>query len=104
MDPEATVSELLAAHETPGAALGLVDSGEHTIVSVGTSGADHGPVEQDTIFAAASLTKPVFALGVMTLVDDGALELDRPLREYLPEPNLAEDDRAASITARMVLS
>jgi CubicO group peptidase (beta-lactamase class C family) len=104
MDLEATVSELLAEHETPGAALGLVDSGGHTIVTAGTRGADRGPVEQDTIFAAASLTKPVFALGVMTLVDDGALELDRPLLEYLPEPYLAGDDRASSITARMVLS
>jgi CubicO group peptidase (beta-lactamase class C family) len=104
MDLEATVSELLAEHETPGAALGLVDSGEHTIVTAGSRGADRGPVEQDTIFAAASLTKPVFALGVMTLVDDGALELDQPLLEYLPEPYLADDDRASSITARMVLS
>ena len=56
MDLEATVSELLAEHETPGAALGLVDSGEHTIVTAGTRGADRGLVEQDTIFAAASLT------------------------------------------------
>jgi len=96
--------ELLAEHETPGAAIGFVDGAEHTIVTAGTGGADRGPVEHDTIFAAASLTKPVFAAGVMTLVDDGALELDRPLSEYLDEPYLVEDDRAASITARMVLS
>src|SRR3954471_3019576 len=104
MDLEAMVSELLAEHETPGASVGLVGAGERTIVTVGTRGADRGPVEHDTIFAAASLTKPVFAAGVMTLVDDGALELDRPLSEYLPEPYLADDERAASITARMVLS
>lgn len=104
MDLAATVSELLAEYGTPGAAVGLVDAGERTIVTAGTRGADRGPVEHDTIFAAASLTKPVFAAGVMTLVDDGALELDRPLSEYVPEPYLAEDDRAASITARMVLS
>jgi len=104
MDLEAMVSELLAEHETPGAAVGFVDASERTVVTAGTRGADRGPVEHDTIFAAASLTKPVFAAGVMTLVDDGALELDRPLSEYLPEPYLAEDERAASITARMVLS
>jgi CubicO group peptidase (beta-lactamase class C family) len=104
MNLEAMVSELLAEHETPGAAVGLIDAGERTIVTGGTRGADRGPVEHDTIFAAASLTKPVFAVGVMTLVDDGALELDRPLSEYVAEPYLAEDDRAASITARMVLS
>src|SRR3954452_813452 len=104
MDLEAMVSELLAAHETPGAAVGLVDARDRTVVTAGTRGADRGPVEHDTIFAAASLTKPVFAAGVMTLVDAGALERDRPLSEYLPEPYLVEDERAASITARMVLS
>jgi CubicO group peptidase (beta-lactamase class C family) len=104
MDLAARVSELLAEHETPGAAVALIDAGERTIVTAGRRGADRGPVEHDTIFAAASLTKPVFAVGVMTLVDDGALELDRPLSEYLPEPYLAEDAREASITAQMVLT
>ena len=56
------------------------------------------------MFAAASLTKPVFAAAVMALVDDGAIELDRPLSTYVTEPYLADDERAASITARMVLS
>src|SRR5688572_28712783 len=104
MDREVLISELLAEHETPGAAVGLINAGERTIVTVGSRGADRGRVERDTIFAAASLTKPVFAAGVMALVDDGTLELDRPLGEYLPEPYLAADDRTASITARMVLS
>jgi CubicO group peptidase (beta-lactamase class C family) len=56
------------------------------------------------VFAAASLSKPVFAAGVMSLVDDGLLELDRPLSRYLPAPYLAHDEAAAAITARMVLS
>jgi CubicO group peptidase (beta-lactamase class C family) len=104
MDLDAMVSELLADHESLGAAVGWVDAGERTIATAGTRGADRGPVEHDTIFAAASLTKPVFAAGVMALVDDGVLELDRPLSEYLSEPYLTEDDRVASITSRMVLS
>ena len=40
----------------------------------------------------------------MTLVDDGRLDLDRPLDDYLTDPYLASDRRAGSITARMVLS
>ena len=104
MDLEAMVSGLLAEHGTPGAAIGLLDGDEQTIVAAGSRGLDRGAVERDTIFAAASLTKPVFALGVMALVDDGDLEMDRPLGEYLPEPYLADDERALSITARMVLS
>jgi CubicO group peptidase (beta-lactamase class C family) len=104
MSLEAMLSELLAEHETPGAAIGLVDAANRTIVTAGSRGEGRGAVEHDTIFAAASLTKPVFAAGVMTLVDDGALDLDQPLIEYLPDPYLADDERAASITARMVLS
>ena len=104
VDLEALVAELLARCETPGAAIGLVEAGEQTIVAAGDRGGGRGPVENDTIFAAASLTKPVFALAVMALADGGLLELDRPPSEYLPVPYLPEDERAAWITARMVLS
>jgi len=98
------VTELLDEHGTPGTAVGIVDgAGGQRIVTAGSRDGRR-PVEDDTMFAAASLTKLVFAAGVMALVDDGALELDRPLSEDLPEPYLAEDERAASITARMVLS
>ena len=103
-DLEGLVSDLLTASKTPGAALGVVDSGERTIVTAGNRGDRRGPVQHDTIFAAASLTKPVFAAGVMALVDDRVLELDRALSEYLPDPSLFEDERSSSITARMVLS
>jgi CubicO group peptidase (beta-lactamase class C family) len=98
------LSELLAQYGVPGAAIGLVKGDRRTIVTCGRRGEDNGAIEPGTIFAAASLTKPVFAAGVMALVDDGALELDRPLGEYLSEPYVADDERAASITARMVLS
>lgn len=57
----------------------------------------------DTVFEVASLGKPVFAYAVMLLVQDGVLELDRPLTEYHPEPWVT-DERGREITARMVLS
>jgi CubicO group peptidase (beta-lactamase class C family) len=60
-------------------------------------------VTADTVFEAASLSKPVFAYLVMLLVGDNVLDLDRPLGEYLPLPN-PDDARAAPITARHVLS
>jgi len=105
VDLETILPRLLGEHDVPGAVVGVVDGdGEPHVVTAGDRGAGRGPVDEDTLFAAASLTKPVFATGVLALVEAGALDLDRPLIEYVEEPYLPGDERAASITARMVLS
>ncbi len=62
------------------------------------------PVSERTIFEAASLSKPLFAYFVMKYVEQGLIDLDRPLHEYLPYEDAANDDRYRSITARMALS
>jgi CubicO group peptidase (beta-lactamase class C family) len=68
--------------------------------------------DAQTVFGALSFSKTVFAYLVMQLVEDGVLDLDKPLFEYLPKPlseypqwmDLAEDDRYKQITARLALS
>lgn len=62
------------------------------------------PVAADTIFPAASLSKPVFAYAVLRLRDEGLIDLDRPLASYLPGAYALEDARSKLITARHVLS
>src|SRR5215467_8617307 len=47
-----------------------------------TSGA---PVERDTIFRIASMTKPVTAVCALTLLDDGRFALDEPITACAPE-------------------
>lgn len=61
-------------------------------------------VTDKTIFEAASLSKPLFAYFTMMFVEEGKLDLDKPLYEYLPYEDIAYDDRYKKITARMVLS
>jgi CubicO group peptidase (beta-lactamase class C family) len=56
-----------------------------------------------TLWPAASLSKPLFALGVLRLVDEGQLDLDRPLKSYAPG-HAPDDARGDRITARHVLS
>ena len=62
------------------------------------------PVTKDTMFNVGSLSKPVFAYGVLKLVDAGKLKLDEPLAPYLPKEFTAGDPRFNQITARIVLS
>lgn len=61
-------------------------------------------VTDKTIFEAASLSKSIFAFFTMTYVDEGKLDLDKPLYTYLPYPDIEYDERYKKITARMVLS
>jgi len=69
------------------------------------------PVDEETIFAAASFSKTVFAYLVMLLVEEGVINLDKPLYEYLVKPlpeypryaDLDGDNRYKKITARIVL-
>ena len=62
-------------------------------------------VIDNTVFEAASLTKPVFAYAVLKLVDSGKLDLDTPLAKYLPgRYDVGDDPRLDQITARHVLS
>ena len=68
------------------------------------SAATRQPVVDDTVFEAASLSKPVFAYAALRMVERGELDLDRPLLELLPYERLEHDERARQITARMVLS
>jgi len=62
------------------------------------------PVTNDTRFNVGSLSKPVFAYGVLKLVDAGKLKLDEPLAPYLPKEYTEGDARFKQITARIVLS
>ena len=61
-------------------------------------------VDQNTIFEACSMSKPVFAYFVMKMADQKVIGLDTPLYRYLPYPELSYDDRYKLITARMVLA
>src|SRR5262249_28384170 len=71
------------------------------------------PVDERTIFALASVTKPVTAATVLTLVEDGSLALDEPIYRFVPEfapaadaPNADPDleTRRREVTIRHLLS
>ena len=62
------------------------------------------PVDDDTLFEAASVSKTVFAYAALKLCEQGVLDLDVPLTKYAPRPFLEGDERLGLVTARHVLS
>jgi CubicO group peptidase (beta-lactamase class C family) len=64
------------------------------------------PVDTLTLFQAASISKPVVALGVMRLVREGRLDLDRNVNDYLTSWKLPENEFTAAkpLTLRAILS
>jgi CubicO group peptidase (beta-lactamase class C family) len=90
----------------PGLSLAIINDSEIVYQNVfGVSSTKtKAAVTEQSIFEAASLSKPLFAYFVMKQVEKGILDLDRPLYKYLPFPEIEKDERSKSITARMVLS
>ena len=83
---ERFVTEQLAAWEVPGCAVAAVRDGRVELVGGwGLRDRQAGlPVTKDTLFAIGSTTKAFTATTVGALVDEGLLEWDRPLRDYVP--------------------
>lgn len=108
------VESLMARARTPGLGLALIENGQVVYVhAYGVRDISTGaPLGRDTVMYGASLTKAAFAYMCLQLVDEGRLDLDRPIADYLPKPltdyedyaDLAADSRWRKFTPRMLLS
>jgi CubicO group peptidase (beta-lactamase class C family) len=104
---EQATPQLMKQYKVPGAALVLVRNGE-VVWSQGYGLADKArgiPVTDDTVFQAASISKAVTSWGVMRLVENGQLDLDAPVEQYLTRWHLPPSRFDASgVTIRRLLS
>lgn len=104
------IDDFIEAHqqydEIPGASLAIIKDGKlayyHTYGVRNTF--TKQPVDSNTLFEAASITKPVFAFAVQRLAERGIINLDTPLYRYLPYDDIAYDVRYKLITGRHVLT
>ncbi|WP_112267438.1 serine hydrolase domain-containing protein [Lentzea terrae] len=88
--------------DIPGAAVGVFHDGrEHFFCQGVTSLESPLPVNEDTLFLLGSVTKTYTATAIMRLVRDGRVELDAPVRRYVPELELADD---REFTVRQLLN
>ncbi len=103
---EGLIPQLMKEGVVPGLSIALIRDSKvvwHRGFGV-KNAATKEAVDADTVFEAASLSKPVFAYAVLGLVESGKLNLDTPLNKYLPGPYVENDERLNLITARGVLS
>jgi CubicO group peptidase (beta-lactamase class C family) len=103
---EALLPELMKETVVPGLAIALIRDGKlswNRGFGVKDSGTK-APVDPDTIFEAASISKTVFAYAALKLCERGVIDLDRPLTKYVPWKFLEGDERLEKITTRHVLS
>jgi CubicO group peptidase (beta-lactamase class C family) len=90
----------------PGMQIGVVE--KESLIWKGEYGLKNSETKEkvthETVFPAASLSKPVFAYAVLKLREEGLIDLDRPLINYLPIEYIPNDPRGKTVTARHVLS
>ena len=101
-----TIDEALSHYRVPGLSLAVVRAG--AVVDVRAYGiVDHGKrmrVDRSTRFQACSVSKPIAVLGMLRLVADGVLDLDRDIEDYLTSWKPPVDDRRPAITLRQLAS
>ena len=115
----ALAGDAMAETGARGLAVAVIDRGRvSSVQAFGHRNANGEPLTVDTVMYGASLTKAVFAYTVMQLLEEGKVDLDRPVAEYLPKTlpsygnldaygnwgDLAGDERWRQITPRILLT
>ena len=103
------LSEFVEATATkfgiPGVAVGVWANGQELFACQGMTSVDNPlPIDQDTLYLLGSVTKTYTATALMCLVAGGQVELEAPVRRYIPELRLADERAAAEITVLNLLN
>lgn len=112
-----TLKVLSTRHHVCGVAIAVIKNRKLDFIDSASGCQPALALKSDSVFQAASLSKPVFAYAVLKLVAQGKLELDAPVVKYLPQgyrhqfnplkvnpSNLVTDPRIRAITVRMALN
>jgi CubicO group peptidase (beta-lactamase class C family) len=104
--PPASLTDRMAYYNTPGVSIAVVNDGRIEWargIGVRERGRP-GPVTERTLFQAGSISKPIFALAVMRLVQEGRLDLDEDVNRYLTSWKVpANDAWQPQVTLRQLL-
>lgn len=102
---EEHLRQSIERHGVPGAAIGVFHDGQVIDAAAGVVNLNTGvETTTDTVFQIGSQGKTWTAVVAMGLVDEGVLDLDAPVRNYLPDFRVADDEVSRSVTLRHLLT
>lgn len=103
---DAYLREAREAFEVPGAAVAVIEGGEVVYRGTfGVRGLQHPePVNRRTRFLVGSISKPMTATLLGTLVDDGIIDWDSAVVDWFPTFSLRSTDDPSAVTFRHLLS
>ncbi|MEV6068940.1 serine hydrolase domain-containing protein [Nocardia sp. NPDC052001] len=89
----------------PGISVGIRVDGREIFAAHGVTSIENPlPVDRDTLFTVGSVSKTYTVTAIMQLVAAGKIELDAPVRTYVPELTLIDETSAATITVGQLLN
>jgi CubicO group peptidase (beta-lactamase class C family) len=101
---EKKLAELIEDHHVPGAQLAVLDGDTITEVAAGVLSLRTGsPVTTDALFLPGSIGKLYTATLVLMLADEGLIDLDSPVRTYLPDFEVRDHHARDTVTVRNLL-
>jgi CubicO group peptidase (beta-lactamase class C family) len=101
----ARLAELIVEHKVPGAAVAVLNNGEISDAAAGVINLNTKvDATTDTLWQIGSMGKVWTTTVVMMLVDQGKLDLDAPVRTYLPGFKVADSEVSERVTLRHLLS
>jgi CubicO group peptidase (beta-lactamase class C family) len=102
---ERMLAETAERHQVPGAAVGLALGDQDVLAYHGVTSLDNPlPVDERTYFQIGSTSKTFTATALMRLVEAGQVDLDAPVRTYVPDLELRDEDAAARVTVQQLLN
>jgi CubicO group peptidase (beta-lactamase class C family) len=102
-----SLSRRMAELNVPGVSIAVIHKGRiEWARGFGVTRTGGPPVTADTLFQAASISKPVFALAALHLVDEGKLKLDANVNDYLKDWKVPDSEFTSGkkVTLRAILS
>lgn len=91
--------------QVPGVSIGIWHKGREYTAGFGVTSVEHPlPVTADTLFQTGSISKTFTGTLMMMLVEQGKVDLDAPVRKYIPEFKVQDSEVSERVTVRHLLT